>query len=144
MPMTDKKGKVKKRELPSTVARSGKKAQRTFAKAHDAAADEYGEGERAYRVAYSALKHTHEKIGDRWERKDKGAKGPSDAKAAGGRQTKAATSGGVDANSSKAHLYDVAKRLDIAGRSSMSKGELVDAIQKANDGKTRASRGRKG
>jgi hypothetical protein len=28
---------------------------------------------------------------------------------------------------------DVAKRLDISGRSSMDKGELVDAIQKAND-----------
>ncbi len=141
MPMTDKKGKVKKRELPSTVARSGKKAQRTFAKAHDAAADEYGDGERAYRVAYSALKHTHEKVGDRWERKDKGAKGPSDAKAAGGRGTRAATSGGVDANASKAHLYDIAKRLEVPGRSAMSKGELVEAIQRANNSRTRGARG---
>lgn len=140
MPMTDKKGQVKKRELPSTIARSGKKAQRTFAKAHDAAADEYGEGERAYRVAYAALKHTHEKIGDRWERKDKGARGPSDARAAGGRGTGAPTRGGVDANASKAHLYDVARRLEISGRSSMSKGQLVEAIQKANARETRGAR----
>ena len=44
MPMMTKKGKPKKSELPSTVARSGKKARRTFAKAHDSAAKEYGEG----------------------------------------------------------------------------------------------------
>ena len=35
---------------------------------------------------------------------------------------------------------DVAKRLDISGRSSMSKDELVDAIQKANDRETRRAR----
>jgi hypothetical protein len=39
----------------------------------------------------------------------------------------------VDANASKAHLYDLAGRLGITGRSRMTKGELVDAIQKAND-----------
>ncbi|MCU1590186.1 MAG: cation transport regulator ChaB, partial [Frankiales bacterium] len=47
------------------------------------------------------------------------------------------TAGGVDANASKAHLYDVAKRLDIEGRSQMSKHELIDAIQKANARETR-------
>ena len=35
---------------------------------------------------------------------------------------------------------DVAKRLDISGRSKMSKDELVDAIQKANDRETRKAR----
>ncbi|MGH9099543.1 MAG: Rho termination factor N-terminal domain-containing protein, partial [Acidimicrobiales bacterium] len=29
-------------------------------------------------------------------------------------------------------LYDVAKRLDVSGRSRMTKEELVDAIEKAN------------
>ncbi|MDQ3276225.1 MAG: cation transport regulator ChaB, partial [Actinomycetota bacterium] len=33
MPKTTKSGKPKRDELPSTVARSGKKARRTFAKA---------------------------------------------------------------------------------------------------------------
>lgn len=131
MPKTTKSGKPKKGELPSTIKRSGKKAQKTFAKAHDSAADQYGEGERAHRVAYSALKHTHEKIGDHWERKDK--KGPSDAQAEGGVRTSRKTAGGVDANASKDHLMDVAKRLDVPGRSRMKKSELVDAIQKAND-----------
>ncbi|NMR20047.1 ChaB family protein [Cellulomonas fimi] len=138
MPKTTKSGSAKKEELPSTLERSEPKAQRTFAKAHDAAAQEYGEGERAHRTAYSALKHSYEKVGDHWEPKDE--KGPSDAKAPGGRGTRAETAGGVDANASKQHLYDVAKRLDIRGRSSMSKGELVDAIQKANDRETRRAR----
>ncbi|HEY4630857.1 MAG TPA: Rho termination factor N-terminal domain-containing protein [Blastococcus sp.] len=35
---------------------------------------------------------------------------------------------------------DVAKRLDISGRSRMKKDELVDAIQKANDRETAAAR----
>jgi len=138
MPKTTKSGKARKDELPSTLKRSPAKAQRTFAKAHDSAAEEYGEGERAHRVAFSALKHSFEKVGDRWEPKEH--KGPSDDKAAGGRTTKAETKGGVNANASKAHLYDIAKRLDIPGRSTMDKDELVDAIGKANDRASRRSR----
>ena len=130
MPKTTKSGKPKRDELPSTVARSGKKARRTFAKAHDSAVDSYGEGERANRTAYSALKHTHEKIGDRWEKKK--GKGPSDAQAEGGRGTSRRTAEGVDANASKKHLYDVATKLGIVGRSKMAKDQLVDAIKKAN------------
>jgi cation transport regulator ChaB len=138
MPKTTKSGKAKQSELPSTLQRSDDKAKRTFAKAHDSAADEYGEGERAHRVAYSALKHTHEKVGDHWEPKDH--KGPSDSRAAHGRTGGGTSKGGVDANATKEHLYDVAKRLDVPGRSSMSKRELVDAIEKANDRETRKSR----
>ncbi|MDP9443266.1 MAG: ChaB family protein [Actinomycetota bacterium] len=140
MPKTSKKGKPNQEELPSTLQRSGAKAQRTFAKAHDSAAEQYGEGERAHRVAYSALKHTHEKVGDHWEQKDH--KGPSDRQAEGGVDTDRQTAGGVDANSSKKHLQEVARRLDIRGRSTMDKSELVDAIQKANDRETRRSRQR--
>jgi cation transport regulator ChaB len=140
MPKTNKSGMPKKDELPSTLERSPEKAQRTFTKAHDAAAEQYGEGERAHRTAYSAVKHSFEKVGDHWEPKDE--KGPSDAKAAGGRGTKAETKGGVDANASKAHLLELAKRLDVSGRSSMSKDELVDAIGKANDRESARSRKR--
>jgi cation transport regulator ChaB len=130
-----------KDDLPSTLQRSPKKAQRTWSKAHDSAVEEYGEGERAHRTAYSALKHGFEKVGDHWEAKS--SKGPSDKQAAK-RGAKARSGGttaeGVDANASKSHLMDVAKRLDIRGRSSMSKGELVDAIKKANARETRKSR----
>lgn len=135
MPKTDKSGKARQNELPGTLQRSDRKAQETFAKAHDAAAAEYSDEERAHRVAYSALKHTHEKVGDHWEKKDK--PGPSDSRAAGGRNSPASTAGGVDANASKAHLYEIAQRLDVPGRSSMSKPELVEAIRKANEQKTR-------
>lgn len=131
MPKTTKSGSAKTSELPSTLKKSDAKAQRTFAKAHDSAAEEYGEGERAHRVAYSALKHSYEKVGDHWE--PKSSKGPSDARArSGGPNAKGETAEGVDANASKKHLLDVARRLDISGRSSMNKGELVTAIKKAN------------
>jgi cation transport regulator ChaB len=124
-------------ELPSTLKRSPKKAQETWIKTHDSAVETYGEGERAHRTAFSSVKHSFEKVGDHWEPKE--SKGPSDAQAAGGIDTQheRATAGGVDANATKKHLMEVAKRLDVPGRSTMTKAELVDAIQKAND---RASR----
>lgn len=135
MPMLTKSGKPRKSELPSTIARSGKHAQKTFAKAHDAAADEYGDGRRAHQTAYAALKHSYEKVGDHWERKNKNSRGPSDARASEGRgsSSRKKTASGVDANASKEHLMDVARRLDIRGRSTMKKSELVSAIQKANE-----------
>ena len=141
MPATDKDGKPREEELPSTLQRSGEKAQRTFAKAHDSAVEEYGEGERAHRTAFAALKHSFEKVGDRWEAKDE--KGPSDKQAArsGAAARKGGTtSEGVDANATKAHLMEVAKRLDVSGRSRMNKDELVEAIKKANRKETRESR----
>jgi cation transport regulator ChaB len=140
MPKTTKSGKAKDGELPSTLQRSDDKAKRTFAKAHDSAADSYGDEQRANQVAWAAVKHTHEKVGDHWEPKEGGRKGPSDAQAAGGRDTDRETKGGVDANASKKHLMDVAKRLDVSGRSRMTKDELVDAIQKANDRHTAKAR----
>jgi cation transport regulator ChaB len=131
MPKTTKGGQPKKNELPSTLRKSPPKAQRTFAKAHDSAVKQYGEGERAHRVAYDALKHSFEKIGDHWEPKSQ--KGPSDSRArSGGPNPKGTSAEGVDANASKKHLVEVARRLDISGRSTMSKGELVSAIKKAN------------
>ena len=68
-----------KDEMPSTLERSPKKAQRTWAKTHDSAVDQYGEGERAHRTAFAAVKHSFEKGGDHWEPKDE--KGPSDKQA---------------------------------------------------------------
>jgi hypothetical protein len=130
-----------KQELPSTLERSPEKAQRTWIEAHDAAVEEYGEGERAHRTAYAALKHGFEKVGDHWEAKSE--KGPSDDQAArrgSDSRKERETAGGVDANASKEHLYEVAQELDVPGRSKMSKDELVDAIQKANDRETRKSR----
>ena len=143
MPKTTKSGSAKQSELPSTLQRSPKKAQRTFAKAHDSAASEYGDEKRANQVAWAAVKHAFEKVGDHWEKKGGGKKGPSDAQAAGGRNTSRSTAGGVDANAPKDHLLKVAKKLDISGRTSMKKKQLVYAIQKANNKKTADARKKK-
>jgi cation transport regulator ChaB len=121
--------------LPSTIKRSPRKAQDTYAATLDSAVEQYGDGERAHRTALASLKHSFEKVGDHWEPKEQ--RGPSDAQAEGGVDTDRPTAGGVDANASKKHLLDVAKRLDVRGRSRMTKEELVEAIGKANDAASR-------
>jgi len=122
-----------RKELPSTLKRSPKKAQETWIKTHDSAVESYGEGERAHMTAFASVKHSFEKVGDHWEPKEE--KGPSDERAArGGKASRRGgrSAGGVDANASKAHLVEVAKRLDIRGRTRMSKEKLVEAIGQAN------------
>jgi hypothetical protein len=49
-------------------------------RAHDSAVAQYGDGERAHRTAFAALKHSFEKVGDYWEPKK--TTGPSDSQAA--------------------------------------------------------------
>jgi len=128
-------------DLPSTLRRSPEKAQETWAKTHDSAAETYGDGERAHRTAFAALKHSFEKVGDHWEPKEH--KGPSDEQAARSyREPATRTAGGVDANATKEHLMSIARRLDIKGRSSMSKDELVTAIGKANNRQSARARNR--
>ena len=120
-------------DMPRTLERSPEKAQRTYAKTLRSAEKEYGAGERAGRAAYASLKHSFEKVGDHWEAKDH--KGPSDPQAAksgkAARDSKAPTMGGVDElGHSRKALYERAKALDIAGRSTMNKDELARAIAK--------------
>jgi cation transport regulator ChaB len=126
-----------KEELPSTIARSPRHAQEIWSAAHDSAVESYGEGERAHRTAFAALKHSYEKVGDHWE--EKAEPGPSDRKAEGGADSPASTEEGVNANAPKTHLYEVATKLDIRGRSTMTKADLVDAIKKENAKRTRAA-----
>jgi cation transport regulator ChaB len=134
MPAKKDSGGVDPDELPNPVARSDKKAQRTFAESHDSALEtrnHQGDEQYAHRVAYSALKHSYEKVGDHWEPKEEN--GPSDAQAeTTGPSQNRSTRGGVDANASKKHLQDLARKLDISGRSKMDKDELAKAIDSAN------------
>jgi cation transport regulator ChaB len=126
-------------ELPSTLRRSPRKAQETWVKAHDSAVEQYGEGQRAHRTAMGAVKNSFEKVGDHWE--PKARKGPSDEESAKPRQQRRGrTAEGVNAEASKQHLYQVARQLEVPGRSSMSKQELVNAIKKANRRKTAQAR----
>lgn len=121
-------------ELPSTLEKSSKKAQRTWIKTHDAAAKQYGEGERSHRTAFASLKHSFEKKGDRWVAKQsKGASDPRSKKSTREKRAgKGETFGGVDYyGHTKAELYERAKSLDISGRSKMSKKELARAIAKS-------------
>jgi cation transport regulator ChaB len=139
MPKTKKSGEPKTKELPGTLRRSPEEAQRTFAKAHDSAVETYGEDEQAHRAAYSALKHSFEKKGDRWVPKDeKGASDPraEDPKARerSGSEEGTKTAGGVDVRgNTKRELYERAKKLDVRGRSNMSKEELAEAVARKQD-----------
>lgn len=125
---------TRKEDLPGTITRSPAKVRRTYAKTLDAAHEEYDSEERAHRAAWASVKHVAEKVGDHWELKDE--PGPSDpqSKQSGkaARDRPKETYGGVDAEgNTKQELYERAKKLDIEGRSSMTKAELAKAIQKA-------------
>ena len=133
---------TKKEDLPSTIARSPKKVQRTYAETLDSAHEQYDSEERAHRTAFAAVKHIAEKRGDHWELKD--SKGPSDLQAArsgaAARRGGGKSYGGVDASKPKQELYEQAKAAGIEGRSNMSKDELADALRKHNDRETARAR----
>ncbi len=78
-------GDVDTSDMPQTILRSDEHAQAIWKKTHDSAVETYGEGGRAHRVAFAALKHQYEKKGDRWVKKAE--KGPSDPQAARGPTT---------------------------------------------------------
>ena len=84
-PKKTKDEKDGKAELPSTLKRSDKHAQKIWVKTHDSAIDTYGEGEAAHRVAWASVKHQYEKQDDKWVKKPQ--KGPSDPQAARGPTT---------------------------------------------------------
>jgi cation transport regulator ChaB len=126
-----KNARRKDEDLPGTLQRSPAKARRTYREAHDSAVETYGEGERAHRTAFAAVKHSFEKVGDHWEPKKR--KGPSDPQAAksgtAARKGTSKTYGGVDAaGNSKEELYERARKLGVKGRSRMTKAELAEAI----------------
>ncbi len=133
---------TKKEDIPSTIKRSPKKVQDTYAKTLDSAHETYDSEERAHRTAFSAVKHVAEKKGDHWELKDE--KGPSDRQAAkrgkAARNASSETYGGIDASKPKSELYEDAKRAGIEGRSKMSKEELAKALQKHSERETAKAR----
>jgi cation transport regulator ChaB len=125
-----------KQDLPGTLQRSPEKAQRTYAEALESAEQEYQDEARAHRVAWAAVKHSFEKVGDHWEPKER--KGPSDPQAARGgeeaRDRPRPTAGGVDVQGhTKEELMERAREVGVRGRSKMSKEELARAIARKQD-----------
>jgi cation transport regulator ChaB len=124
---------VDKEDVPDTIERSPEKVRATYEKTLDSAHEQYDSEERAHRTAWAAVKHVAEKKGDHWELKDE--PGPSDPQSKqSGRQARdhpKPTYGGVDVEHNTKHeLYERAKKLDIEGRSNMTKEELAAAIAK--------------
>jgi cation transport regulator ChaB len=127
---------TKKEDLPGTLKRSPAKAQRTYAKTLDSAEEQYDSEARAHRAAWSAVKHSFEKVGDHWEEKDE--KGPSDAQSAqrgkAARNRPKQTAGGVDVKgNTKEELYERAKKAGVKGRSNMNKQQLAQAVARKQD-----------
>ncbi len=120
--MAEKKGKT---QAPSTIKRSDKHAQQIWTKAHDSAVKTYGEGGRAHRVAYAALKHEYEKRGDKWVKKAHA--GPSDPQAARGPTT---------------HPKSTDKKRAPTARGKVAKN-AADARKKAREASKESSRSRK-
>jgi hypothetical protein len=124
--------------MPRTIQRSPKKAQETYEKVLENAEAQYGDGERAHRTAFAALKQGFEKVDDHWEPKRR--RGPSDPRSALPRGSRAKrnergeTFGGVDFyGHTKDELYERAKALGVRGRSTMDKAELARAIAAKQD-----------
>jgi len=88
---------ISKEDLPGTLKRSPKKAQRTYAETLDSAEEQYDSEARAHQTAWAAVKHSFEKVGDHWEAKDE--KGPSDPQAAQAGRPRATGRGGPTAAS---------------------------------------------
>lgn len=134
-----------RKDMPTTLRRSPREAQDIWSKTRDSAERTYGGGQRATRVAYASLKRTFEKVGDHWEHKRRGGRPAGRTAQRRGPATRGrprAAGGRVDANASKAHLYEMAKRKDIPGRSTMNKAGLVAALRRASRRDTAKARGR--
>jgi cation transport regulator ChaB len=130
--------------LPSTLERSPKKAQDTYEKTLEHAEQEYGgDEERAHRVAWGAVKHSFEKVGDHWE--PKAHKGPSDPRAAeGGPNASGPSYGGVDVEGkTKDQLLEEARELGMHVSTHLTKAEIAAEIEKANKRADRAARAKK-
>ncbi len=127
--------------LPSTLERSPKKAQDIYEETLESAEKTYGGDEQAaHRAAWASVKHSFEKTGDHWEHKAE--RGPSDPRAEQhGPGASAPTYGGVDVEGkSEDQLRAQAREIGADVTTRMTKLELADAIEKANNREDRKRR----
>jgi TfoX/Sxy family transcriptional regulator of competence genes len=100
----------------------------------------YGEGKRAYRTAYDALKHSYEKVGDHGKRRPrKGRRIRGRAAAARTRQARRPTASTPTRQQVASARRGAAAR-HLRPRFSMNKDQLVSAIMKANRNATTRNR----
>jgi cation transport regulator ChaB len=129
--------------LPSTLERSPKKAQDTYEETLESAEKTYeGDESAAHRVAWGAVKHSFEKVGDRWE--PKAERGPSDERSkSGGPNASGASYGGVDVEGhTKDELLAEARRLGAHATTKMTKSEIAQELMRANQRADREARER--
>ena len=118
--------------LPSTLEKSAKKVQDTYADTLESAEEQYdGNEARAHQTAWASVKHVAEKVGDHWELKD--TYGPSDSRSQGTTAEKRAgkgdTAGGVDViGNTRDELMQRAKKAGVTGYSRMNKQQLGEAL----------------
>ncbi len=139
MPKTTQDRTAEEAGAAGNTAALAREGATDLAKAHDSAVEEYGEGSehtgsRTRRSSTASRRSAT--TGSRRPRRGRRTHG----RAAEARRPPAAPLRGVDANASRRHLYDIARKLDIHGRSTMNKGELVDAIEKENRRRSAAAR----
>lgn len=138
--MPDKGSSGEFAPLPSTLKRSPKKAQDTYEETLEHAETEYGDEERAHRVAWGAVKHSFEKQGDHWE--PKAERGLSDPRSEqGGPDARSASYGGVDVSGkTKAELLEEARAEGLHVTTHMTKDEIGKALESATDRATSRAR----
>ena len=141
MPSEHQQAEQMREDVPSTIARSDDKAVRTYKKTLESAEDSYGDGERAHRAAFSALKHTHEKVGDHWEPKEERAR-PTRRPTERGRRTERPKADGRGRRRERQQGPPGRGGQEARHHrtSTMTKAELVDEIRKANARATRQAR----
>jgi hypothetical protein len=91
--------------------------------------DQSADAGAVHRTAYVPLKHDSERITERWART--GRKAGAGSSATVNRQSVGKLVGGITPSATKQRLYKVAKRLAIKQRSTMTRRQLVDAIERA-------------
>src|SRR5258705_5704111 len=104
-----------RRDLPSTLKRSARRAQDTYAKAFDSAVATYGAGDRARRSALAAVRGSFKQTGNHWEPKAT-TRGSSNSQATRRSNSRPGRAVNVDADANKDQLLNMARRMHISAR----------------------------
>lgn len=120
----------KKPELSKELKRSSDKAQKRYVKAYAKALDKHGDEKKARKKAQKKLEKKYELVGKKYEKiSDKPQAAPDQQD--DDNQTFLVAEARPLAELTRAELYELAKQLEVPGRSSMNKGDLLIAVRVA-------------